>query len=291
MAIPIRRRVAPGRRAGRSPAHQDDYLDRGASKYVLPELDPRPLRALVGRAGRQASTGGSARRRSRPRSGPTTRGSAASAARQRGRRTAPRSSSSPITAHEGPRAGRPGRRAGARPGSGGRPGRPTPPVDAGVQLSRAAVDGLPRLVAFLRDQPWCGPVFVRDDRSAASLAGALPASTLWGGASGRGCRTCSSRRPGTRSKRTSTACRAAPLGIPGPGRELTAHGSLARATHEQHDCRRRSRRALGPRPRHTGQAPLTLHPTILHLLGLPLGDQMQGRISSRSVRATPSQRS
>ncbi|HEV8634179.1 MAG TPA: alkaline phosphatase family protein [Chloroflexota bacterium] len=55
----------------------------------------------------------------------------------------------------------------------------------GYHLRGAARERLPEIVAWLRRRPWCGPIFVRDDRWDNRLEGAAPASVLWDGAPGR----------------------------------------------------------------------------------------------------------
>lgn len=145
-------------------------------------------------------------------------------------------------------------------------------VGAGVALADAARDRLPRLVGWLREQPWCGPIFVRDDRWEAALVGALPASVLWGGAPGRD----------VPDVQLSFAWDDEPNehGIPGRadalGRALSNHGSL---------CPRDMRNLLvlagpGIQSGLTIEAPagtVDVAPTILHLLGLRPPAEMQGR--------------
>jgi arylsulfatase A-like enzyme len=56
---------------------------------------------------------------------------------------------------------------------------------AGYHLRGAARGRLPEIVGWLRGRPWCGPIFVRDDRWHGGVEGAAPASVLWDGAPGR----------------------------------------------------------------------------------------------------------
>jgi arylsulfatase A-like enzyme len=56
---------------------------------------------------------------------------------------------------------------------------------AGYHLRGAARERLTEIVAWLRGRPWCGPIFVRDDRWEEGIEGAAPASVLWDGAPGR----------------------------------------------------------------------------------------------------------
>jgi arylsulfatase A-like enzyme len=156
-------------------------------------------------------------------------------------------------------------------------------VDAGLALAPSAVDRLPRLVAWLRDRPWCGPIFVRDDRWAelGGLAGALPVSTLWGGAVG----------PWVPDVQFSCAWDDQPneRGVPGraystspTSQAVTNHGSL---------CPRDMRNVLvlavpGGQEGLAVQAPAGLvdvAPTLLHLLGLDRPEHMQGRVLEEAL--------
>jgi arylsulfatase A-like enzyme len=145
-------------------------------------------------------------------------------------------------------------------------------VGVGVRLSATAADRLPRLVAFLREQEWCGPIFVRDDRWDPSLTGTLPVSVLWGGAPGRD----------VPDVQFSYGWDDEPNehGVPGradaSGKSQSSHGSL---------CPRDMRNLLvlagpGIRSGLTFQAPagtVDVAPTLLYLLGIAPPAEMQGR--------------
>jgi phosphonoacetate hydrolase len=153
-------------------------------------------------------------------------------------------------------------------------------IGAGVRLSEAARDRLPRLVDFLASQPWCGPIFVRDDRWSPSLGGTLPASSLWDGEPGRWVPdvqfSCAwDDEPNER-------------GIPGQmfvpstdGTALTSHGSLS--PRDMGNVLVLS--GPGLKQGLTIEAPaavVDVAPTVLDLLGLDPAPEMQGRVLSEA---------
>src|SRR5207248_2750583 len=126
----------------------------------------------------------------------------------------------------------------------------------------------------LREQPWCGPIFVRDDRWDASLAGTAPASALWDGQPGRW----------VPDVQFSMAWDDEPneLGVPGrvdkigtSPRPLSIHGSLS-----PRDMNNTMALAGPGIPSGVVDAPAStadVAPTILRLLGVDRGPEMQGR--------------
>lgn len=158
------------------------------------------------------------------------------------------------------------------------PGHPGDVVTAGpgIHLDGRAVERLADIAAWLQRQPWCGPVFVRDDRWSSALTGTLPASVLWDGAPGRW----------VPDLQFSPAWDDQPnaAGVPGradrvgnPGKPIaTNHGSLS-----PRDMNNVMALA-GPRVRRGAvvDAPagtIDIAPTVLDLLGLPVPTWMQGR--------------
>lgn len=148
-------------------------------------------------------------------------------------------------------------------------------VGDGVQLRGGAVDALPRLCAFLREQPWCGPIFVRDDRWDGSLQGTAPISVLWDGQPGRWVPDVQfSMAWDDRPNEHGVPGRADRVGT--APRPLSVHGSL---------CPRDMNNVMalaGPGVPEgvVVEAPAStadLAPTILRLLGAERGPEMQGR--------------
>ena len=151
-------------------------------------------------------------------------------------------------------------------------------VADGVQLAGAAVDELPRLCAYLRERPWCGPVFVRDDRWDASLTGTLPVSTLWGGESGRWVPDVQfSPRWDDEPNEHGVPGRSVKITDKRGPRPYSAHGSLG-----PWDMRSTLLLAgAGVRGGAVAETPAStadLAPTVLHLLGLAPDPGMQGRV-------------
>jgi phosphonoacetate hydrolase len=186
-AVPLRLGAIPTRSAGQSVGSIDDYLARVAAEYVRPELDPAVTilwssepDVSLHRAGLGSDDVEAAIRANDARLGRIVDEALALPGRtallflsDHGHTTVrARIDVDAELVQAGLKQSASSREAVA--------------IDAGVALAPAAVDRLPRIVAWLREQPWCGPVFVRDDRWAAlgPVAGALPVSTLWGGAVG-----------------------------------------------------------------------------------------------------------
>jgi hypothetical protein len=148
-------------------------------------------------------------------------------------------------------------------------------VGVGVRAPGYTTARLRALVDWLRRQPWCGPVFVRDDRWAPAIDGALPISVLWDGAVGRWVPevqfSCAwDDEPNDR-------------GVPGhawsvgSGVALTNHGSLS----PRDMSNLMVLTGPGVKAGFATAAPaalVDLAPTILHLLGLAPGVEMQGRV-------------
>lgn len=151
-------------------------------------------------------------------------------------------------------------------------------VADGVQLAGAAVDELPRLCAFLRGREWCGPIFVRDDRWDPSLTGTLPISTVWDGAPGRWVPDVQfSAAWDDEPNEYGVSGRTARIGTAAP-HPITTHGSfaprdMANTVAFAGACVRSGGLALD-----TPASTADLAPTILHVLGLEPGPEMQGRV-------------
>ncbi len=155
-------------------------------------------------------------------------------------------------------------------------------VADGVQLAEPAADLLPRLCAWLREQSWCGPVFVRDDRWSAALAGTAPASVLWGGARGRYVPDVQfSPAWDDEPNEHGVPGRTARIGTQAP-RPVSTHGSL-----NPRDMRNVMLLAGGGvRSGAVAHAPAStadVGPTVLHLLGVDPLPEAQGRPLSEAV--------
>jgi phosphonoacetate hydrolase len=154
---------------------------------------------------------------------------------------------------------------------------------ADCYLSGSARDRLPEIVAWLRDQRWVGPVFVRDDRWDPSLVGAAPASVLWDGEPGRW----------VPDVQFSYAWDDAPnaRGVPGRTYGLAFEGSRPVVT----DHGSLSPRDMGNVMVMAGAGvrrgveldvpagTVDVAPTILHLLGAPRPEGMQGRALAEAL--------
>lgn len=149
-------------------------------------------------------------------------------------------------------------------------------VAHGVQLAGGAVDQLPKLCAFLRERRWCGPIFVRDDRWDASLTGTLPVSTIWGGSTGRWVPDVQfSTTWDDQPNEHGVPGRTPRIGRPGV-RPMSGHGSLA-----PWDATNTMLLAGAGVPTgvllETPASTADVAPTILEVLGVERGPEMQGR--------------
>lgn len=144
------------------------------------------------------------------------------------------------------------------------------PVAVGFRV--AAPGNVSRVASWLREQPWAGPIFTRDD---CPVPGFPPLSVIWGGEPG----------PWSPEIQFSMAWDDQPNqhAIPGhayvaaPFRSKTNHGSLS--PRDMNNVMTLS--APGLPAGVEVQAPaatLDVAPTILALLGLPVPADMQGRV-------------
>jgi arylsulfatase A-like enzyme len=283
-AIPLRLGAVPTRAGGQTMAAIDDYLARAAREYVQAELDPAVM--VLWSAEPDVSLHrhglGSPEVEAAIRANDARLGRILEQVADSGRRTAVLFLSDHGHTSIKGRLDLPAElvRAGLKDSP---VSSEAVAVDAGFALAPSAADRLPRLVAWLREQPWCGPVFVRDDRWAelGGLAGALPVSTLWGGAVG----------PWVPDVQFSCAWDDEPneRGVPGrayvtspTGSSVTNHGSL---------CPRDMRNVLvlavpGGAEGLRVEAPAGLTdvaPTVLRLLGLDAPAHMQGRLLEEAL--------
>jgi arylsulfatase A-like enzyme len=284
LAIPLRLGAIPTRTVGQTVGAIDDYLARAAWEYVQPELDPAVL--VLWSAEPDVSLHrhglGSPEVEAAIRTNDARLGRILDQAVDPARRTAV------LFLSDHGHTTIKGRldlaaelvRAGLKESAGSRD---AVAVDAGFRLAPSAAARLARLVAWLREQHWCGPLFVRDDRLAelGGRPGALPVSTLWGGAVG----------PWVPDVQFSCAWDDQPneRGVPGrtyvtspTGTTVTSHGSL---------CPRDMRNVLaltvpGGREGLSVEAPAGLvdvAPTLLRLLGIEPPAEMQGRVLEEAL--------
>ena len=176
------------------------------------------------------------------------------------------------------------REAGFPPG--GRPGGVTVAPNGGSALfytsetnvrRRSTID---RLVEWLTAQPWCGALVASD--AAGAIEGTLPASLIGLEGPRAPCLTMSFRWDSTPNDAGFAGHASSTSLAPGLGQ----HGSMS--PHET----RNVLFAKGPAFKQSATVTnptgnVDLAPTILHLLGLPGGETMQGRVLQEALRGGP----
>ncbi len=170
------------------------------------------------------------------------------------------------------------RQAGFPPGS--EPGGVTAAANGGSALFYASGDTAGRLAEWLTIQPWCGSLVA--SRAAGDIAGTLPAGLTGLEGPRAPCLAMSFRWDSTANS-AGFAGHAYSTGL-GPGQGQ--HGSMSR--HETRNvffARGPDFNQAATVANPTGNVDIA--PTILHLLGLPGGETMHGRVLEETLRGGP----